>query len=136
VTVENDDFFFGWIVLSDDIIKYVLKNEWQMFHQLQCLRLNHMFSKVVEVKSMLLKYGFFLWMVLILSWVVLWTIWIFSFGRSQVSDVVLGIYFYKWLWFCRGVLKVHVQSSCCCQNQSAGLWGVFFINVSDFLMVC
>jgi hypothetical protein len=37
VTVENDDFFFGWIALSDDIIKYTLKNELQMFHQLHCL---------------------------------------------------------------------------------------------------
>jgi hypothetical protein len=37
VTVENDYFFFGWIVLSDDIIKYTLKNELQMFHRLRCL---------------------------------------------------------------------------------------------------
>lgn len=47
VTVENDYFFFGWIVLSDDIIKYTLKNELQMFHRLRCLWFYHMFSKVV-----------------------------------------------------------------------------------------
>jgi hypothetical protein len=31
LTIENDDFFFGWIVLSDDVIKYTLKKKIKCF---------------------------------------------------------------------------------------------------------
>jgi hypothetical protein len=78
---------------------------------------------------MLVQYGFFLWMVLILLRVILWTIWTFSFARSQVSDVVLWILFFfvnvcNFVMFCSKfmllLLFVSQVSSLC-----AGLWGFF-----------
>jgi hypothetical protein len=96
LTIENDDFFFGWIVLSDDVIKYTLKKKIKCFTNyvaydfiifswrwLYVLETYH----VLEVKSMLSQYGFFLWMVL-----------------DYKS------FFNKCLWFCHVVFKVHVVS--------------------------
>lgn len=84
---------------------------------------------VLEVKSMLVQYGFFLWMVLILLRVILWTIWTFSFARSQVSDVVLWILFFfvnvcNFVMLCSKFMLLLLFVS---QVSSlyAGLWGIF-----------
>jgi hypothetical protein len=33
-SIEDNDFFFGQIISSDDVIKFTLKNELQLFRQL------------------------------------------------------------------------------------------------------
>jgi len=33
-SIEDDDCFFGHIISSDDVIKFTLKNELQLFRQL------------------------------------------------------------------------------------------------------
>jgi hypothetical protein len=38
VVVEDDDFFLGFIILRDDLIKYTLKNELKLFGLL-CVQL-------------------------------------------------------------------------------------------------
>jgi len=34
--VEDDDLFFGQVMLNDDVIIYTLKNELQLFQQFPC----------------------------------------------------------------------------------------------------
>jgi hypothetical protein len=87
---------------------------------------------VLEVKSMLLQYGFFLWIVLILLWVILWIIWIFSFARSQDSDLGLQILLFinvcDFVMLCSKfmLLLLFISSG---RNQVSslcvGLWGFF-----------